>query len=99
PGSTPSVSIRGMGTVLGGRQPLYVVDGMFTNNINNLNPNDIESYDVLKDASALAIYGNRAANGAIIITTKKGKEGLSVEYDGFVGIRNPLKKVRMATAE
>lgn len=99
PGSTPSVSIRGMGTVLGGRNPLYVVDGMFTDNIDNLNPNDIESYDVLKDASALAIYGNRAANGAIIITTKKGKEGLSVEYDGYVGIRSPLKKVGMANAE
>src|SRR5699024_670062 len=55
PGATPSISIRGLGTVLGGRNPLYVVDGMFTNNINNINPNDIESFDVLKDASALAI--------------------------------------------
>lgn len=99
PGSTPTVTIRGLGTVLGGRQPLYVVDGMFTNNIDNLNPNDIESYQVLKDASALAIYGNRAANGAIIITTKKGKDELSVKYEGNIGIRTPLKKVSMADAD
>jgi TonB-dependent SusC/RagA subfamily outer membrane receptor len=59
---------------LGGRTPLYVVDGMFTDNINNINSNDILTYDVLKDAAALAIYGNRAANGVIIITTKSGKE-------------------------
>src|SRR5699024_9142441 len=59
-------------------------------------PNDIESMDVLKDASALAIYGNRGDNGVIIVTTKSGHGGLSVEYDGFVGIRTPLKKVKMA---
>lgn len=98
PGATPSISIRGLGTVLGGRNPLYVVDGMFTNNINNINPNDIESFDVLKDASALAIYGNRGANGVIIITTKSGKGKLKVEYDGNIGIRNPLRKVNMASS-
>ena len=73
PGSTPSVIIRGLGTALSGRNPLYVVDGMFVDNINNINSNDILSYDILKDASALAIYGNRAANGVIIVTTKSGK--------------------------
>ena len=73
PGSTPSVIIRGLGTALSGRNPLYVVDGLFADNINNINSNDILTYDVLKDASALAIYGNRAANGVIIITTKSGK--------------------------
>ncbi|ASK29861.1 SusC/RagA family TonB-linked outer membrane protein [Chryseobacterium sp. T16E-39] len=98
PGSTPTVTIRGLGTVLGGRTPLYVVDGMFTDNINNINSNDILTYDVLKDATALAIYGNRAANGVIIITTKSGKGKLSVSYDGLIGIRNPLKKVKMANA-
>ncbi|WP_370897729.1 SusC/RagA family TonB-linked outer membrane protein [Chryseobacterium gossypii] len=98
PGSTPTVTIRGLGTVLGGRTPLYVVDGMFTNNINNINSNDILTYDVLKDAAALAIYGNRAANGVIIITTKSGRGKLNVEYDGLIGIRNPLKKVKMANA-
>lgn len=96
PGSTPTISVRGLGTVLGGRNPLYVVDGMFANTINNINPNDIETYDVLKDASALAIYGNRGANGVIIITTKKGKGKVTVDYDGNIGIREPLKKVSMA---
>ncbi|WP_348823276.1 SusC/RagA family TonB-linked outer membrane protein [Flavobacterium aestuarii] len=97
PGSTPSVVIRGLGTALGGRTPLYVVDGMQTENINNINSNDITSYEILKDASALAIYGTRAANGVIIITTKKGKgEKISVEIESFAGIREPLKKVKMA---
>lgn len=98
PGSTPTVMIRGLGTVLGGRTPLYVVDGMFTDNINNINSNDILTYDVLKDAAALAIYGNRAANGVIIITTKSGRGKLSVSYDGLIGIRNPLKTIKMANA-
>jgi TonB-linked SusC/RagA family outer membrane protein len=97
PGSTPSVIIRGLGTALSGRNPLYVVDGMFVDNINNINSNDILSYDILKDASALAIYGNRAANGVIIVTTKSGKgKKITVEYDGFTGARMPLKKVKMA---
>ncbi|WP_288377138.1 SusC/RagA family TonB-linked outer membrane protein [Chryseobacterium culicis] len=98
PGSTPTVMIRGLGTVLGGRTPLYVVDGMFTDNINNINSNDILTYDVLKDAAALAIYGNRAANGVIIITTKSGRGKLSVAYDGLVGFRSPLKTIKMANA-
>ncbi len=98
PGSKPTVMIRGLGTVLGGREPLYVVDGMFTDNISNINSNDILSYDILKDAAALAIYGNRAANGVIIITTKSGKGKLSVSYDGLVGVRNPLKTVKMANS-
>jgi TonB-linked SusC/RagA family outer membrane protein len=97
PGSTPSVIIRGLGTALGGRTPLYVVDGMQTENINNINTNDITSYEILKDASALAIYGTRAANGVIIITTKKGKgEKISVEIESFAGMREPLKRVKMA---
>ena len=97
PGSTPSVVIRGLGTALGGRNPLYIVDGMQTENINNINSNDITSYEVLKDASALAIYGTRAANGVIIITTKKGKgDKVSVEIESFAGVREPLKKVKMA---
>ncbi|MFT4684804.1 MAG: TonB-linked SusC/RagA family outer membrane protein, partial [Flavobacteriales bacterium] len=97
PGSTPSVIIRGLGTALGGRTPLYIVDGMPTENINNINTNDITSYEILKDASALAIYGTRAANGVIIITTKKGKgDGVTVEIESFAGFRAPLKKVKMA---
>ncbi|WP_029269473.1 SusC/RagA family TonB-linked outer membrane protein [Flavobacterium sp. KJJ] len=97
PGSTPSVVIRGLGTALGGRSPLYIVDGMPTENINNINTNDITSYEILKDASSLAIYGTRAANGVIIITTKKGKgDKVTVEVESFAGFRQPLKKVKMA---
>lgn len=97
PGSTPSVVIRGLGTALGGRAPLYIVDGMPTENINNINTNDITSYEILKDASALAIYGTRAANGVIIVTTKKGKgDKVTVEVESFAGFREPLKKVKMA---
>jgi TonB-linked SusC/RagA family outer membrane protein len=97
PGSTPSVVIRGLGTALGGRSPLYIVDGMPTENINNINTNDITSYEILKDASSLAIYGTRAANGVIIITTKKGKgDTVSVEIESFAGFRTPLKKVKMS---
>lgn len=99
PGSTPSVVIRGLGTALGGRSPLYIVDGMPTANINNINTNDITSYEILKDASSLAIYGTRAANGVIIITTKKGKgDKVSVEVESFAGFRQPLKKVKMANS-
>jgi TonB-dependent starch-binding outer membrane protein SusC len=99
PGSTPSVVIRGLGTALGGRSPLYIVDGMPTENINNINTNDITSYEILKDASALAIYGTRAANGVIIITTKKGKgDRVSVEVESFTGFRKPLKTVKMANS-
>ena len=97
PGSTPTIIIRGLGTALSGRDPLYVIDGIFGGNINNINSNDILSYDILKDASALAIYGNRAANGVVIITTKSGKgRKMTVEYDGLTGVRMPLKKVKMA---
>jgi len=97
PGSSPTVVIRGLGTAIGGRTPLYVVDGMPTDNINNINTNDITSYEILKDASSLAIYGTRAANGVIIITTKKGRgDKVSVEFETFAGFRQPLQKVKMA---
>lgn len=99
PGGTPSVIIRGVGTALGGRNPLYVVDGMPTDNINNINTNDITSYEVLKDASALAIYGTRGANGVIMITTKTGKGKLTVDFDSYSGFKTALKKVKMANSE
>ncbi|MEO8253515.1 MAG: SusC/RagA family TonB-linked outer membrane protein [Flavobacterium sp.] len=99
PGSTPSVIIRGAGSALGGKNPLYVVDGMPTENINNINANDITSYEILKDASSLAIYGTRGANGVIMITTKTGKGKMNVELESFAGFRSPLKKVRMANSD
>ena len=89
PGTSSQVIIRGLGTVQSGRDPLYVIDGVLTNNINNINSSDIESVNVLKDAASLAIYGNRGANGVVIITTKKGQAGkMSVVYENFNGIRD-----------
>ena len=76
PGSEPSIMIRGNGTINGSYSPLYVIDGVpFGGNISDLNPADIESLTVLKDAASAALYGNRAANGVILITTKKGQTG------------------------
>lgn len=78
-GGTPSMQIRGQNSISGSNDPLVVVDGViFMGNINDINPNDIASYDVLKDATSAAAYGSRSANGVIIITTKKGKKGKPV---------------------
>lgn len=76
PGSDASIRIRGFGSINGTNAPLYVMDGVvYGGNISDLNPQDIESISVLKDASSAALYGNRASNGVILITTKKGKDG------------------------
>jgi TonB-linked SusC/RagA family outer membrane protein len=76
PGNDPTIRIRGIGTVNGDSNPLYILDGVpFGGNISDLNPADIESMSVLKDAASAALYGNRASNGVILITTKKGKQG------------------------
>ncbi|MGK4568953.1 TonB-dependent receptor plug domain-containing protein [Flavobacterium sp. 3HN19-14] len=74
PGDSPGIYIRGIGSVAY-NDPIYIVDGTIANNISYLNPNDIESMSILKDASSSAIYGIRAANGVIVITTKMGKKG------------------------
>ncbi len=87
PGSQPQVRIRGINT-FGDNTPLYVVDGVPTLNISDLNPNDISSVQILKDAGAASIYGSRAANGVIILTTKKGKNGKPVvSYDSYTGVQ------------
>jgi len=89
PGGDVTVVIRGTGT-FGNDQPLYVIDGNITNSMSFLNPDDIESIEVLKDASAAAIYGNRAANGVIIVTTKKGSSGKTrVHFSSNVGVQQP----------
>jgi TonB-linked SusC/RagA family outer membrane protein len=121
PGSNTSVHIRGVGSLSGTNEPLYVIDGIAisgdANNIsttgksvqiapNNgengvsplsfLNPSDIESIDILKDASATAIYGSRGSNGVIIITTKRGKNGTAkISYNGFYGTQNQGKELKM----
>lgn len=90
-GSGYTVNIRGIGTI-GDSEPLYVVDGVANASLDGLNPSDIESVDILKDAASSAIYGARAANGVILITTKQGKSGTSVvSYDGYYGVQNLYK--------
>lgn len=85
PGEGYKVTVRGLGTI-GNSSPLYVIDGVAGGDINVLNPSDIESVDVLKDAASAAIYGARAANGVILVTTKQGKQGkTTVSYDNFFG--------------
>ena len=97
PGSAPDVRIRGVGSILGGAAPLYVVDGIITDDIRNINNNDILSVDILKDASSTAIYGARAANGVVLITTKAGIKGkFSVSYNGYVGVKMLVHLVKMA---
>ncbi len=99
PGEAPTVRIRGSGTT-GNAAPLYVVDGMVVGGIDYLNPSDIESIDVLKDAASAAIYGARAANGVVLITTKSGTAGkLSVSYSGYYGVQNPWKKLERLNAD
>jgi len=97
PGSAPNVRIRGTGSILGGVDPLYVVDGIITDDIRNINAADIVSVDILKDASSTAIYGARAANGVILITTKSGSsDKFSVNYNAQVGMRLLTNSVKMA---
>jgi len=101
PGASPTVRLRGIGSFEGNAAPLYVVDGMFFDNIDFLNPNDIETISVLKDASASAIYGVRAGNGVVLIETKSGaynKPG-EIVYDAYYGIQNPQNVLKMANAQ
>ncbi|NMH87668.1 SusC/RagA family TonB-linked outer membrane protein [Flavivirga algicola] len=91
PGTSPQVQIRGLGT-FGNSQPLYVIDGIVSGGINEINPNDIETMDVLKDASTAAIYGSRASNGVVIITTKKGRSGKTkVTLDSYLSSQSVPK--------
>ncbi|MCU4155869.1 TonB-dependent receptor [Carboxylicivirga sp. A043] len=103
PGEAPTVRVRGIGSYpgIGDTNPLYVVDGMFFDDITFLNPSDIASISVLKDASAAAIYGVRAANGVILIETKSGSKNQKaiISYDGYYGTQVAQNVVKMANAE
>jgi TonB-linked SusC/RagA family outer membrane protein len=100
PGGSPTVIMRGLGTALGGRNPLYIVDGVPVDDINNISPSDIESMDFLKDASAASIYGLRAANGVIIVETKQGAEGVpQFTFDNYAGYTSVLNQPQMAGAQ
>lgn len=99
PGGNTTIRIRGMNSIQGGNNALIVIDGLQGGNLNSLNPNDIESMDILKDASATAIYGSQGANGVILITTKKGKIGkpiINYTYDG--GTASLRKKMELLSA-
>ena len=99
PGKGYKVYIRGIGTT-GDSSPLYVIDGVAGGDINAINPNDIESIDVLKDAASAAIYGSRAANGVILVTTKQGKEGkIELSYNGSIGWSNVAKRPQLLNAQ
>ncbi len=99
PGSGYKVTIRGKGTI-GNSSPLYVIDGVPGGDINGINPADIESIDVLKDAASAAIYGARGANGVILVTTKQGQAGkIEVSYNGSMGWANCYKRPQMLNAQ
>ncbi|OPZ01948.1 MAG: TonB-dependent Receptor Plug Domain protein [Bacteroidetes bacterium ADurb.BinA395] len=100
PGSGPSVKIRGVGSIGDYANPLYIVDGVFVDNVDFLSSSDIEDLTVLKDASAAAIYGVRAANGVVLVTTKKGKiDQTNISYDGYVGLQIPTNVLKLANTE
>ena len=95
PGASVMVEIRGAGG-FGSQGPLYIIDGIPSSNVSNLNPSDIESLDILKDASTAAIYGARGANGVVIVTTKRGKSGpVKVSFETSYGVQNVPKKFDM----
>ena len=108
PGGGLSVRVRGTGSIGAGNEPLYVIDGFpvtttynQTNNpLNSLNPNDIESIEILKDASSTAIYGSRGSNGVVIVTTKSGKSGkMRVDLDAYTGVQKVTKYLDMMNAQ
>jgi TonB-dependent SusC/RagA subfamily outer membrane receptor len=98
PGTVPNINIRGVRSLTASNTPLFVVDNipLITGGIDNINPGDIESIDVLKDASATAIYGSRGANGVVIITTKQGKAGkVTLNFDHSVTLENLVERKRI----
>ena len=100
PGSSPTVKIRGMGSIGEYANPLYIVDGVFVDNLDFIGSGDIQDITVLKDASAAAIYGVRAANGVVIITTRQGSSSkVSITYDGYVGVQTPVNVMKLANLE
>ncbi|HVF97767.1 MAG TPA: SusC/RagA family TonB-linked outer membrane protein, partial [Flavisolibacter sp.] len=106
PGGNTTILVRGISSITGGIEPLFVIDGYpvtsvgYSNPLSTINPSDIESIDVLKDASATAIYGSRGSNGVIIITTKRGKTGKpKVEFNSYLGVQEITQKIKMMNAQ
>jgi TonB-linked SusC/RagA family outer membrane protein len=100
PGGGTTIRIRGTGSVTAGNEPLYVIDGYPIGDLNTINPMDVESIEILKDASATAIYGSRGSNGVIIVTTKRGKEGQSaVNFESYYGVQNVRRKIPLLNGQ
>jgi TonB-linked SusC/RagA family outer membrane protein len=101
PGDNPVIRIRGNRSLIGGNDPLIVLDGIPLpegSSINDFSPSDVESIEILKDASSTAIYGSRGANGVVLVTSKKGKAGKAkITYDGYYGVSTPLSEIDMKT--
>ena len=99
PGGGTTIRIRGTGSVNAGNEPLYVIDGFPTGNLNSINPGDIVSMEILKDASATAIYGSRGSNGVVLVTTQRGKAGQSnINFDSYYGEQSILHKIPLLNA-
>jgi len=99
PGGAATIRIRGSGSVNASNDPLYVIDGFPTTGLNSINPNDIESIEVLKDASATAIYGSRGSNGVVLVTTKRGRAGKSVvSYEMYYGSQSARRTIPLLNA-
>src|SRR5690606_5516472 len=99
PGTNPVVRIRGLGTV-GNNNPIYVIDGVITENLSGISPNDIESVNILKDASTTAIYGSRGSNGVVMVTTKKGKTGKpQISLNAYTGYQQITQRYDVLNTE
>lgn len=100
PGSSSNILIRGSRSLTAGNAPIVIADGVPVGGINDINPNDIESIEILKDAAAQAIYGARASNGVILITTKRAKEGVTtIDYNGYYGLQTVKRNFDMYSGE
>lgn len=100
PGAPATIRIRGTGSVNAGNDPLYVIDGFPTDNINSINPSDIASIEILKDASSTAIYGSRGSNGVVLVTTKRGKSGKStIDFESYYGVQSVRRKIPLLNAQ
>ena len=99
PGGGTTIRVRGTGSVNAGNEPLYVIDGFPTGNLNSINPSDVSSIEILKDASATAIYGSRGSNGVVLITTQRGTAGQSnISLESYYGVQSILHKIPLLNA-
>jgi TonB-linked SusC/RagA family outer membrane protein len=99
PGAEPAIRIRGVNTINGNSSPLYVIDGVPRDDMSDVNPSDVSSIQVLKDAAATAIYGSRGANGVILIETKTGQGKPTINFDGYYGFQTPNKMLDMMNGD